>query len=603
MTSRMIRSGVAPSTWTARIVRCWALTGMVVVLGSGVSPAQGPSTNAPDTSLPVRPIEPLSAWIDELQTLNSRIQEKLREFETDPPKLSSIADLNETYHRTVRMARLARRLVEAREVAGSDFLARAESAQKRLKKWAEQIRQDPEFARIQSRIRKEFVSETKAREKKLTKVRTLVRQADWEKADESLGELVDELPAASLWLDASLQQQGLELFEPDRREVARGMSRAVQERLVRSLEEANLVQPPPVEALRQRIERAVKDHQQSDEVVYLGESLNGPALLRRFYEDWSEMQLQVTRHAAASSYRQQPRAIPAEQALEALSDRFPDLIEDLARSDATRGKPRQELLAIYASYVQTLAPVAARLFDESRVATLQKSLAPLANHPEIRDEIGGYRVATDVVLSWRRRIADSQVAAISTEFEPVDQTLQKAWQGTSGRQESFRWTQSPGEVADPLNELIPFLGTNAANKLVRLKAVDASRDDARRGTTVARGGFYGVVAVPPVPPGVLSGIRRDLLVDAEHPPLSLRAAATLWAVENGCVEEVGGPISEFGCEAVGPAWIGMTRQNAAFLPPGSLLTRDFRNLDKAICLIVTIQPTWIRYGTVLIRLR
>jgi hypothetical protein len=574
-----------------------------VLLSGGRLPAQGPSSNAPESALSTRPIEPLAAWIEELQTLNSRVQEQLREFEADPPKLSSIADLNETFRRTVRMSRLAKRLVDAHEVAGADFVARSESAQKRLKKWAEQIRLDPEFSRVQSRIRKEFVSETKSREKKLSKVRTLVRQADWEKAEEALADLVDDLPAAGLWLDASLQQQGLDVFEADRREVARGLSRSVQERLVRSLEESGLAQAPAVEGLRQRIERAVKDHQQSAEVVYQGESLNGPALLRRFYEDWSEMQLQVTRHAAASGYRQQPRALTSEQSLDSLIDRLPDLIGDLARSDAMRGGTREELLKIYADYVQTLAPVAARLFDESRVATLQKSLAPLANHPEIRDEVGGYRTATDVVLSWRRRMVDAQMATISMEFEPMDQSLQKAWQGSSGRTEAFRWTQSPGEVADPLNELILFLGGNSANKVVRLKSIDASRDETRRGTTVVRGGSYGVVAVPPVPPAILAGVRRDLLVDADHPPLTLRAAATLWALEHGCVEEVGGQITELGCEAVAPAWLALTKQNVSYLPPGSLVTRDFRNLDKAVCLIVTLQPTWIRYGTVMIRLR
>jgi hypothetical protein len=69
------------------------------------------------------------------------------------------------------------------------------------------------------------------------------------------------------------------------------------------------------------------------------------------------------------------------------------------------------------------------------------------------------------------------------------------------------------------------------------------------------------------------------------------------------VEEVGGQITELGCEAVAPAWLALTKQNVSYLPPGSLVTRDFRNLDKAVCLIVTLQPTWIRYGTVMIRLR
>lgn len=589
--------------------RCFRTLGVVAIAGLiglanlRLAVAQGPSTNAPEKSLAVRPIEPLSGWIDELQTLNGRLQERLREFQNDPPKLSSVSDMNEAYRQTVRIARLARRLIEAREPAGLDFLARAEIAQKRLKKWSEQIRQDPEFNRVSGRIRKDFITETKSREKRLSKVRSLVRQADWEQAEQTLAELVDDLPAAGLWLDASLAQQGLEVFENDRREVNRGYARFIQDRLTRAMDELQVSQAPAVDALRQQIERAVQDYRQSPEVVYQGESLNGPALARRFFEDWSGMQLQVTRHAAVSSYRQQPRALVAEQALDSLFDRYPEWIEELARHDAQRGGDRAVLLKKYADYIEALAPLAARAFDENRVASLQKSLAPLANHPEIRDEIQGYRAATEVILIWRRKMADAQVATMSNEFETLDQALQKARQELTGREDAFRWNQSPGEVADPLNELIPSLGGKAENRLVRLKSVDASRDENRRGATTARGSAYGMVTIPRIPPGILAGLRRDLLVDAQHPPLTLRAAAVLWAVEQGCADEVGGQTTEVGCEAVAPAWLGLTRQNVAYLPVGSLATRDFRNLDKAICLAVTIQPTWVRYGPVLIRLR
>lgn len=580
-----------------------AFAGLIGLANLRLAVAQGPSTNAPEKSLAVRPIEPLSGWIDELQTLNGRLQERLREFQNDPPKLSSVSDMNEAYRQTVRIARLARRLIEAREPAGLDFLARAEVAQKRLKKWSEQIRQDPEFNRVSGRIRKDFITETKSREKRLSKVRSLVRQAEWEQAEQALAELVDDLPAAGLWLDASLAQQGLEIFENDRREVNRGYARFIQDRLTRAMDELQVSQVPPVDALRQQIERAVQDYQQSPEVVYQGVSLNGPALAGRFFEDWSAMQRQVTRHAAVSGYCQQPRAIPAEQALDSLIDRFPELLEDLVRHDAQRGGDRSELLKRYAAYVEALTPMAARLFDENRVASLQKSMAPLANHPEIRDEVQGYRAATEAVLAWRRRMAEAQVASLATEFEPLDQALQKAAQGMSGREEGLRWIQSPGEVADPLNELIPFLGSKAENRPVRLKSVDASRDENRRGATTARGAAYGIVAIPRVAPGILAGMRRDLLVDAEHPPLTLRAAAALWALEHGCADEVGGQITELSCEAIAPAWLGLTPQNVAYLPVGSQVIRDFRNLDKALCLTVTIQPTWIRYGTVLIRLR
>lgn len=315
------------------------------------------------------------------------------------------------------------------------------------------------------------------------------------------------------------------------------------------------------------------------------------------------MQLQVTRHAAASSYRQQPRSLASEQALDSLADRLPELIEDLARSDAMRGGSRADLLKRYADYIEALAPSAARLFDESRLANLQKSLAPLAMHPEIRDEVQGYRMATEAVLIWRRRIADAELLTLARDFETLDQTLQKTWQGSTGREEVFRWRQAPGEVADPLNELIPFLGVQAQNRWLRLKSVDASRDGNRRGTTISRGGAYGVVTVPRVPPAIVAGVRRDLLVDAEHPPLSLAAAATLWAVEQGCAEEVGGQITEISCEATAPTWITMTGQNTAYLPVGSLVVREFRNLEKAVCLTVTIQPTWVRYGPMVVRLR
>jgi len=581
----------------------WLTALVLSTILPGVALGQGASSSSPSAPLSVRETEPLPAWVSELQVLDEKIDQRLQEYTADPPTLSSVANLNEVSTSIVRMSRLARRLSDAREAAGHDYLARAERAQKQLRKIAEVIKQDPDFPRVQAKIRKDFVTETKSREKKLGRVKSLIKQGDWEKADETLGELTDELPAASLWLDNVLIQQALDLFESDRREIVRGASKSVQERLLRGMRETLPLQPPDVEALAEMIERTVKDYQQSAEVSYRGMALRGPGLVRRFYDDWRAAQLQVTRHAALCSYMQQPRSVAAEQALEALADRLPTLIEDLARTDASRGSDRAGLLALYAGYVQSLAPIAARQFDPARTAVLQNSLSPLANHAAIRDEVQGYRVATDAILAWRRRVAEAQSVGLSAQSETVDQLLQKVWQSIRGGDEAFRWKETPGEAGDPLDQLIPFVTQSTVNKSIRLKSLDASRTESRMGTTIARGAAYAMVAIPKVSPPLIAGIRRELLIDEQHPPLTLRAAAALWALENACVEEVGGQITEVSCEAVAPAWLSLTESNNAYLPPGSLLTRDFRNLEKSVCLKLSIQPVWLQYGPLLIRLR
>jgi len=576
---------------------------VLAIILPGIALGQGASSSSPSAPLTVREIEPLPGWVSELQSLDAKIGQHLQEYTADPPTLSSVALLNEVSTGIVKMSRLARRLSDAREAAGQDYLARAERAQKHLRKIAEAIKQDPEFPRVQARIRKDFVSETKAREKKLGRVKSLIKQGDWERADDTLGELTDELPAASLWLDATLIQQALELFEPDRREIARGASKSLQERLLREMRDTMLLQPPDVEALVQRIERAVKEYQQSTEVSYRGMSLRGPGLVRRFYDDWREAQLQVTRHAAMCSYIQQPRSVASEQALEALADRLPMLIEDLARTDASRGSERTGILALYAEYLQSLAPVSARQFDPARTAVLQNSLSPLANHAAIREDVQGYRVATDAILAWRRRVAEAQCVSMSAQSETVDQLLQKVWQSIRGGDEAFRWKDTPGEAGDPLDQLIQFVTQGTVSKSVRLSSLDASRSESRMGTNIARGAAYAMVAIPKISPPLIAAIRRELLIDEQHPPLTLRAAAALWALENACVEEVGGQITEVSCEAVAPTWLNLSESNNAYLPSGTLLTRDFRHLEKSVCLKISIQPAWLRYGPLLIRLR
>jgi hypothetical protein len=584
---------------TFAVLYCWVL----VLAVSGTTMAQGPSSSAPEQSLAVRTLDPLPNWVDELQRLDAQLRDRLREFDSDPPKLSGVAEINEAYETTVRMARLARRLTDVREVAGADFQSRAESAQKRLKKWADQVRQDPDFSRVQSRIRKDFVTTVKNREKKLGKVRTLGREGDWESADEALADLLDDLSSAGLWLDSALLQQGLEVFETDRRDVARGLNRFLQEKLSESVADSPVAQAPHVESLSQRIEQAVLAYRMSPEVSFEGEVATGPGLVRKFFEKWSDLQMQLLRHAAAGSYQQKPRAIAAEQALDTLADRLPALLEDLTRADSARGGNREDLRRLYAGYIESLSPIAARMFDENRVASLQNALAPLANHPEIREEVQGYRMASDAVLTWRQRVAEAQVPGQSGDTQPLDQLVQSSWRDTSGREEAFRWTNAPGEVADPLDQLLPFLGRGTVGKSTRVKAIDASQSPNRLGETIVRSGLYSVVSIPQVAPASIAGLRRDLLVDDNNPPLTLRAAAALWSLEHGCVSEIGGQITEVTCEAVAPTWLNLTRQNTAYLPVGSQVSRDFRSLDKSICLKVMLQPTWLRYGALFVRLR
>jgi len=555
----------------------------------------GPSTVSPDTALAVNDFDLSRRWVDELSGLDLKVRAQIQSLEQDPATIDEIRGVNEAQENVFRMSVIARRLVDLREPAGADFQARAEAAGNRLKKISEKIRTDASYRKMEQKFAREFQTEIRNREKKLGKIKSLVKQGDLEEAEQALLVLTTDLAPGALWFEASQHQQMLQAFESERRGFQQTLSEKRRKLFEESLRKVADTQAPDTEGLIRDFERAANALKTAPTTNFRGAELTGPELASRLQDSVLQVQIQGLRHGAMHFYLKGTRDLQSEQAVESFRERFPTFVEEFAKADAARLKDREEILRVYSTYLRTLAPVAARSFSDVEVDRLQGALGTLANHPEIKDEVEQYRLATEGLLTWRRRVADLRIKGSKQSMEPLEIAITKFVRESSDRETSWKWSSQPGQVADPLPDLVPVLGRGVADKPVVMTRIDVSRVPDRMARSPMRQGAYATFAVPPVSPEVIAEFRRELLATDGRHCLTLRAEAAIWSLEWGCVDEVGGIAGELKLEPLAPALLKLTQEQPQYLTQAPLLLKDYPKLERQVIVSVQVKPTWIRY--------
>jgi hypothetical protein len=100
-----------------------------------------------------------------------------------------------------------------------------------------------------------------------------------------------------------------------------------------------------------------------------------------------------------------------------------------------------------------------------------------------------------------------------------------------------------------------------------------------------------------LPETAIASMKSDLLVDAQHPALSLDAFHLIHAAETGNYESVGGSIEAVNLEGLVTRFVSMPDAASIIVPRGEVKTPDpQQSILSQMVLRVDLKPQWINFG-------
>jgi len=356
------------------------------------------------------------------------------------------------------------------------------------------------------------------------------------------------------------------------------------------------------DTLNSTVAEAITQMQASGNVTLGAQSLVGPDALSQLFDRWgavhhSLVQLAMTQYAINEG-DQATFALEADQMatmMEKCASEF--LVADATRSDAETAKSR------YVKYLQVISDTANKVNRWRNADLFGDAFAKLADRAGIKASVESYALATDEMMRWRQQYALEKKGAIEEEF-PSLETQFKSKLLTSG--ENLGLFAPHQEFPLPLlNHSAYKVMPNLVTQMMKLKvsANDVVRLDGEtpRWMVRYRDGIYGRLPAQLKPESGSVGLMNDLIVDTDHPPLTLRATAAIRSLERGEFDVVGGEIVGVEMSSFATRFITMPAVGAALVArdmlPGSA---DQRGLPRghgldSVLVQFSIQPRWVAH--------
>lgn len=572
----------------------FAVSFVLAILVPVIGCPGGPTNLEPRTSLEVRDAALNTQWGEKSEELSQTLNELMLKLAEREATVDQISTVNKAFTVQHQLDRLALRLMELREPAGVDFHLRAGASQAKLKEISAKIKADGEFQKVLNKMGREYLAEARKREKALGKVRGLARQGEWNEAEEALNGLQDELEVGRLWFEQAVFSPALKPFSDARSEINENVRRLYRDSNSESLRAALGQGRPDVTGEVDSLRLASSTLRTSPKAGYFSASLSGPEIVKQALQRCSELQQSVIRYETLHWYDRNARDSIIEQQYEAYRGQLVSLLADVIAADAERAGS-EDLRPLYLAYLNVLSPVVARAFDETIEETLTHALDPLlAKSPELRAEVTGYEQATDGVLAWRRRTAEAYAKARRKEFPSMGEVYTTASRGIAPLRGLFS-NQRMGSLYDPADQLMEAVAPLLLGKKVSLTGVDASRAGEQPTTSRLQGGSFARLQVARLPPAAVDQLKADLFVREGHGPMTLRAASAIWAVENGCVEEIGAEITALQFSALAPTALRVTGTDAHLVHLSQIATQEFIEPEKQVVTQFDVYPVWYRF--------
>jgi hypothetical protein len=221
-------------------------------------------------------------------------------------------------------------------------------------------------------------------------------------------------------------------------------------------------------------------------------------------------------------------------------------LASLVDAEARRATPA-EVPALHRSWLEAAAPVVGRVQQGKLAAALEPALARLAaKSPEYLAQVQAYEASTTELLRWKRRSAEAAVAPFVAQQPALEVAFQKATISGQGYTGLFAF-EKPDFPHPQLLAAAPLLLPLATEKLLQQPVVITQGQGLAGGkaaVTRLRQRTFATLKLPAESlAAAVAGFEPQLLVSADHPPLTLAATAALRSLQQGDFVAAGGEIS------------------------------------------------------------
>jgi hypothetical protein len=225
-----------------------------------------------------------------------------------------------------------------------------------------------------------------------------------------------------------------------------------------------------------------------------------------------------------------------------------------------------------------------------------------AKNPEFEKQIAAYTRATVEPLRWRERFAAIRENAVKEGYRPSAQLLAqtRVIEKTNRPPLLSRLSASKQAVAAktlglPANWLMFETGNMLLGE--RVSESDMRRISERSLTAIVpfEGRHYANVAIGMPIEDELDDLRTCLMIDDDHPPLTITAAGAMSSALSQEFEEVGGAISRMHLEGTVTRFIALPEIAYSLAPLGRLPEPGDQATIGHICWRLDIEPHWVRH--------
>lgn len=566
----------------------------------------GPDTNDPIDAFAVRSEAPVDDWQTaaeaDCREADAKLQAALEQVEAGDAESIRIRTIGEIHAALSRIERLGKRLQIFGETAGYDFERRSEFGRRDLNSVMSAIRRLPNADRRINSGYAVYTREAQAKRAGLKRLEALLKREAYAEALEKINEVIDELSMMGIWYPIDKQESVMKAFWNVRGVANKAMQEKWEQQAADQLAAAAAEREPDFATLIAALREASRTLATQAEVDFGGQPCSGPAVLRSAAERWEALHLSAVRYRALCWMDSRPEAEKALAQMRRAHREFhdnmvPQLIA-LIEADTKRAGA-DEAESLYRAYLDAVAPLVPRVVDDTFRVKLETALNALAaKSPELAAKVAAYRAATDDILAWRRRAAESAADARQRSSEPLTEVY---LQGVLPGEESpglVRQGSADTDAASLLGPAPRIMRAAAAkwtDKQVFWDRFIGLKPAVAMSVAEYRHRCYAQMRLPETIAGEVAALEQDLLVSQSGGPLTLDAAVALATARRGDLTSVGGKIGEAEMESVPTRFATMPEAGRSLIPLGPLPDETAtRDMIREVLVRFVIEPEWLQ---------
>jgi hypothetical protein len=567
----------------------------------------------------------------ELETKANEIYEKVytdikgfaEQYESRGAARLSEKALGQTNVTLTHLKRAANQLTILSETAGIDYMYRYQVLHRRLRLFIGEFSQaNPDVVRrIDDKMNKENAIRAKARQN----MEDLVAKKQWDRAEALMYSIQDRLNSEVCFLIPERINQIYLPFAPTFDATESEMNRQRRETATAMFTKQLEADPLDYNAALAKIKAAVDAIGSTGKCTWDAAEVSGPQAIGKVSDLWAQTEATALRVRAIqwalyttnpqTSYAAQVTATQPDQALkptpfelqyEAFSNSVISLLGDLISADASRASAA-EAKTLFPEYLRALAPVQRRAQSDLE-AKLATSLNALATKAGLQNAVAKYRDATDDLLRWKQRVAESRATAEATAYPSLTEahvkttTSESSFEGLYPRQ---NLVPRDARLLGSAPEIIQVVMAKMLNNSYSFS--DCVRLSATSKIAIGRYDSRCYLIMPIVDATLLEpeikALKSDLMVTDTTPALTLKAAAAIETALLSDMRAVGGSLGGLYLESYLTRFGKMSQAAVAIANLDSLPLEPIKGDAVPHCLMrYDVTPHWVQHDYFFLRL-